>query len=318
MQQVSINGNVSEWGEVTSGVPQGSILGPILFIIYVNELPSLVSSKIKMFADDTKLFAQVKNKNDAQVLQNDLNILGEWSSKWLLKFNVSKCRVMHCGSANLELNYFMDQNGEPYQLECTESEKDLGVHVSKSLKPTLHCHKAANRAMSALKLLRIAFGTFTMTSFKPLYTVYVRPHLEYCVQAVGPYMVQDLSALEKVQRRATKLVHGLRHFSYQERLERLQLTSLKDRFKRGDMIETYKIMSGKLNVDYTHWFERNPEQITRGHRLKLKVRRAKNQVRGKFFSNRVVQLWNSLPEEVVTAESTNQFKNKLDKLQVKT
>ena len=88
VQQVSINGNTSEWGEVTSGVPQGSILGPVLFIIYVNELPSLVSSNIKMFADDMKLFAQVKDKSDAQTLQDDLDILSEWSCKWLLKFNV--------------------------------------------------------------------------------------------------------------------------------------------------------------------------------------------------------------------------------------
>ena len=171
--------------------------------------------------------------------------------------------------------------------------------------------------MSALKLLKIAFGTFTIASFKPLYTVYVRPHLEYCTQAVGPYTVEDLSALEKVQRRATRQVSGLKCLPYQERLKILQLTSLKDRFRRGDMIETFKIMTGKLNVDHTHWFERNTDQRTRGHKLKLKVRRSKNQARSKFFSNRVVEMWNSLPEEVVTAESLNQFKNRLDKLQFK-
>jgi len=127
-------------------------------------------------------------------------------------------------------------------------------------------------------------------------------------------MVKDLTALEKVQRRATKLVSGLRHLSYQERLNRLKLTSLKDRFKRGDLIETYKIMTGKVNMDPTHLFEGHQEGRTRGHQYKLKVRRVKQQARGKFFSNRVVPMWNKLPEDVVSAESTNQFKNRLDKL----
>ena len=106
-------------------------------------------------------------------------------------------------------------------LEETSVEKDLGVHIANSLKPTYHCEKAANKAMSALKLVRIAFDRLTKNNFKMLYTTYVRPHLDYCIQAMGPYMVQDFRALERVQRRATKLVPEIRSLPYEERLKPL-------------------------------------------------------------------------------------------------
>ena len=152
-QRVSVN-----WGEVTSGVPQGSVLGPTLFILYVNELPSLVRSKIKMFADDTKLYGPVRNHADARIIQDDLNILSAWSNKWLLRFNVSKCKVMHCGRVNPKFSYYMEHSGDLKKLEETEAEMDLGVYISNTMKPTLHGRKAASKAISALQLLRIAFG----------------------------------------------------------------------------------------------------------------------------------------------------------------
>ena len=195
------------------------------------------------------------------------------------------------------------------KLEETEAERDLGVCISNTMKPTLHFRKAASKAMSALKLMRIAFGALTQSNFKLLYTVCLRPHLEYCIQAVGPYMIQDLNALEKVQRTATKLVMGFKNLSYEERLARLKLTSMTERFKRGDLIEVYKLLSGKLNIDPSQFFEDNVDGRTRGHPHKLNVRRAKCLLRTKVFSNWVVKAWNKLPATVVLAESTNQFKN---------
>ena len=207
----------------------------------------------------------------------------------------------------------MVNDGNQSKLEETECERDLGVYISNTLKATHHCRKAAGKAMSALRLLKIAFGTLTESNFKLLYTVYVRPHLEYCIQAVGPHMVQDLQTLEKVQRRATRLVMGFNGLSYEERLRKLKLTTLKERFERGDFIETYKLLTRKLKIDPTQFFQENVQGRTRGHPLKLKVRRAKRVIRAKVFSNRIVTTWNKLPPAVVSAASTNQFKNKLDK-----
>ena len=107
--------------------------------------------------------------------------------------------------------------------------KDLGAHMTDTLKPTIQCSKAANQAMSVLRLLRMAFGH--LNNLKTLYSVYVRPHLEQCIQATGLYVVQDWKALEKVQRRATKLVQGLRHTPYVEWLRVLDLTSVEERIR---------------------------------------------------------------------------------------
>ena len=160
-------------------------------------------------------------------------------------------------------------SGERKNLEESCSEKDLGIHIVNSLKPTFHCHKAANKAMSSLRLLRNAFDKLTLKNFKIVFTTYVRPHLDYCLQAVGPYMKQDFQALERVQRRATKLVKQLRHLPYEDRLCRLGIYKIEDRALRGDMIETFKILTGKLKVDPTHFFELSTG-MTRGHHLKLK------------------------------------------------
>ena len=107
----------------------------------------------------------------------------------------------------------------------------------------MHCKKSANKAMSALKLLKIAFKPLSKSNFKVLYTAHVRPHLDYCVQAVGSVFKLDINALEKIQRRATKLVKGLQNVSYQERLKQLNLSSMSDRIRRGDMVETYNLLT---------------------------------------------------------------------------
>ena len=88
-----MNNSYSQWTEVTSGVPQGSVLGPTLFNLYINELPTLVSSGMKMYADDAKLYGKASGEADSRIMQTDLDILAEWSRKWLLKFNVEKCKV---------------------------------------------------------------------------------------------------------------------------------------------------------------------------------------------------------------------------------
>ena len=241
-QQVVIGNSSSSLKQVTSGVPQGSVLGPTLFILYINELPSLVKSKLVMFADDTKLYREIRDDSDTMTLQEDLNVLETWSREWL-KFNVAKCKTMHCGSPNPHQEYYMEQAGNVLTLSETTIERDLGVNVSNTLKATQHCQRAANKAMSSLRLLRTTFSRLNQSNFNVLYTCYVRPHLDYCLSAIGPYMSQDFRALEKVQRRATKLVSGFKHLSYHERLTRLKIPSMESRVQRGDLIETFKILT---------------------------------------------------------------------------
>ena len=312
-QLVSVGSSESRWGNVLSGVPQGSVLGPILFLLYVNDIPNLIKSGIKMFADDVKVYRAVQNEDDCKELQEDLANLEVWTSDWLLKLNTSKCKVMHCGTSNKHYDYHLNTSSvDPTPLQKTSEEKDLGLYITSSLKPTNHCQKVANKAMSALRLIRNSFSKLTENNFRILFSTYIRPHLEYCLQAAGPYMKHNLKALERVQRRASKLVVGMRKLPYEERLRRLQMIKIEDRAIRGDLIETYKILTGKLNVDPNKFFKRDNATRTRGHHLKLAKPRSNRLLRDKFFSRRVVDRWNKLPEEVISAETTNTFKANLD------
>ena len=121
-QRVVVNGKLSSWTDILSGIPQGSVLGPILFVIFINDLPDVVSSTAKIFADDTKLFWAIRIIEDHDVMQQDLDNLVEWSNKWQLGFNETKCKSLHLGSSNQILNYHMNSQ----ILEDTRNEKDLG------------------------------------------------------------------------------------------------------------------------------------------------------------------------------------------------
>ena len=133
-QRVCINGNTSEWTDVKSGVPQGSVLGPTRFIIYINDIDEGLASDILKFADDTKIIKKVATIEEAYTLQEDLHKLYNWSLEWQMLFNTGKCKVMHFGNKNMQYDYFMGQD----LLETTKEEKDLGVYINQNLMPSSH------------------------------------------------------------------------------------------------------------------------------------------------------------------------------------
>ena len=150
--------------------------------------------------------------------------------------------------------------------------------------------------------------------FTMLYKTYILPQLEYCIQAWSPGLRKDIDMMEKVQRRATKLIPSLRSKPYHDRLEELKLYSLEQRRLRGDLIEAYKILNGLEGIEESKLFQRSTHIQLRGHKDKL-FKPALNKglnIRKNFFSIRVIKEWNSLPAYVVEAETTNSFKNKLD------
>ena len=137
--------------------------------------------------------------------------------------------------------------------------------------------------------------------------------MEFCVQAWSPHLRKDIDMLERVQHRATKLIEGYQHFSYKERLRKTGLISLEKRRVRGDLIQTFKIVKGYDKLDYRNFFEISKGGKTRGHSIKLVKKRCNGDIRKHFFSQRVVNPWNGLPQDVVDADSVNCFKNKLDR-----
>src|SRR5664279_5689277 len=185
--------------EITSGVPQGSVLGPLLFLLYVNDMPQWITTNIRMFADDTKLWHKISTTLDSQLLQNDLNSLEKWSTIWQLKFNPSKCKVMHVGH-DVDTRYFVTNGKSREELVSVEEEKDLGVHFSKDLKVGTQCLRSAAAARKVIGLVRRHFRRMDKQDFLLIYKTYIRPHLEYCIQSWSPHLVKDIQCLERVQR----------------------------------------------------------------------------------------------------------------------
>ena len=307
-QRVVLNGEESEWIDVSSGVPQGSVLGPLLFVLYANDLELGIDCRLFKFADDTKMVIQIKTYKDNIKGQKNLDKLEGWADKSDMQFNKEKCKVLHIGNRNEKFNYSM--NG--VWLESSDAEKDLGIYVDSKFKFSKQCLEARNRANRMLGFIARNVGHKSKEVVKTLYNAYVRPHLEYCVQAWAPHYQKDLIMLEKVQKRATRIVSGLKTLDYETRLKALNMFSLGRRYKRGDMIEVYKIFNGLDDLKVEDFFVLDTDG-RRGHSRKLKVQSCRLDIRKYSFSVRVVDLWNRLSEETVCSDTLTTFKKRLDK-----
>ena len=285
----------SSWQNIRSGVPQGSILGPLLFLIYVNDMPEVVKSTAKMFADDTKVYKKIKVVDDCKVLQDDLNNLSVWSKKWLLNFNETKCVVLKIKHSIL---YMYTLNG--HVLDQVSNQKDLGITISDTLKPNEHIANIVKRANQRTGLIRRCFTDLTRDKVLTLYTALIRPLLEYASTAWSPYLSKDISLLETTQRRCLRLAR-----------EDVPLPTLTYRRLFTDLCEVYKYTHDLYKNGLTDMFQFSSNPHLKGHRLKLKKPRFETTVRQHFFADRVVNEWNALPEDVVTAPSLSCFKERL-------
>ncbi|PJE77527.1 hypothetical protein CI610_03548 [invertebrate metagenome] len=312
-QRVIVKGKSSKTYPVISGIPQGSVLGPILFVIYINDLPEITASQSPLFADDTKLYRQINSNDDVQILQNDLDKLQIWSNTWLLKFHPKKCKVLSIKSSEKRQYYMSGPGEEKFQLENITCEKDIGVMIDEDLNFKKHIQLSVNKANSIVGLIRRSFVYLDESMFTLLFKALVRPHLEYAASVWNPFRINDIDLIENVQRRATKLIPGLKTLSYSERLERLNLPTLSHRRTRGDVINVFKIMNNIYDSRVTkNFFQMDNNNRTRGHSQKIFKKRCRRDARKHFFSYRIVDLWNSLPQHVINAETVYQFEILLD------
>ena len=307
-QRVTVGVTRSGWTPVPSGVPQGSVLAPLLFVLYVNDLPDVLNCDIKIFADDSKLYRSVRLPADPLALQEDLDAAVRWADKWQLVYNASKCKVLHIGRPNRHHVYTL----KGIAMEEVASEKDLGVHIDSDLKFRKQAAAAVSKAYQVMAVIRRSFQLLDKSTLPLLFKTLVRPHLEYGNIVWGPFNRTDQRRVERVQRRATKKVQELRHLPYQERLKALKMPSLYYRRRRGDMIAVYQLLHGGFDLDPRDFFNRAFARDTRGHQWRLVKPRAVSRIRRNAFSIRVINDWNNLPQTIVAAETLNQFKNRLD------
>ena len=319
-QRVVLNGEVSDWEESKSGVPQGSLLGPVCFTVYNNDIDEAVINidVAKKFADDGKGAHAINGPNDQMVLQQSIDNLDEWCLKWGMSFNTSKCKIIHVGRNNPNYDYTLNSE----ILQTSDTEKDIGFNIHSSLKPSTHCNIVAKKAQTTLSLISRNFHYRDKKTFVNLYCQHVRPILEYASPVWSPWLECDKKVVEDVQKRMVRMISGLSGQTYEEKLNEIGLHSLEYRRDKADMVQVFKMLKGIDNVDYSNWFEtygdigsnNRPNTRLSNEPMNIIQQRCNGDIRKHFFSMRVVPKWNNLPNEVKNCETVPAFKTNYDRL----
>ena len=276
----------------------------MIFFLYVRVL----ILRFFLYADDAKLFSKVESIEDRSILQTCLNSLNDWCNEWSISMNVEKCMVLRINNRfDADFKYKIGDR----ELKNVSMAKDLGIVFECNLEFNVHMDDKIKMANKMLVIINKNFMHLDVEAFKCLYTSQVRTHLEYGVQVWAPWKLKDIERLEKVQKRATKMVLACKDMKYLERLKFLKLPTLRYRRTRGDMIMVFNILHFYME-DSCPKLIKKTESRTRGHEKSLVGDRFKKNQKKFGFRNRVVKVWNDLPAELVNCENVNIFKKKLD------
>lgn len=299
IQSVVVEGKQSPTLPVMSGVPQGSVLGPCLFLAYINDLPDSLKSRTRLFADDTIVYLTINSQSDPEILQNDLHKLEQWESNWSMEFNPDKCEVIRVSRKQNPVIY-------PYklhniELKATESAKYLGVTISHNLSWKPHIETVTSKASNTLKFIKRNIRTNNQKIKATAYNTYVRPQLEYCAQIWHPWQTTLVNQIERVQRAAARYVLNNYDFtcSVTEMLQILNWQTLEHRRLQNSLIFLFKIKYDLVAVDHCHLTE------SRNHNFLVPQSRTQYHINSYF--PRTIRLWNALPYSIKASSSLDEF-----------
>ena len=255
-QRVIINGIQSEWYSVSSGVPQGSIIGPTLFLMYINDICDCIKySEILLFADDCKIYKEIQNHGDCILLQDDINRINQWCKVWQMKMHRDKCFYMNFTlkrSNDINYSYILGDNVLPRIFEM----KDLGIYFTPNLCFKLHINKIVSKSFQMLGFMKRVTRDFSNS--KTLHTLYnslVRSRLEYCSQIWNPSARVHINKLERIQRKYLKYIcyktRTMYHdYSYESLCDHFNLKTLQSRRSISDLTFLNKLMNNNIDSNY--------------------------------------------------------------------
>ena len=310
-QVVKINSHLSSSVPVTSGVPQGSVLGPLLFLLFINDLTDTAMPKVsmKLFADDLKLYTDLSYPTAQNDFQTQLNLIHSWASSWQVEISYEKSNILNLNTKSPQTYYF-----ETTPIPLAKSVNDLGILIEPNLKFNDHIQNIIVKSKQRASLIHRSFLSNDIHILTRAFTTYVRPLLEYASPAWSPSQLTQISAIESVQRHFTKRLHGLQNLSYGERLNKLKLKSLEHRRLIVDLITCYNTIYNNITITTENFLKFSPTLNLRGHSLKLITPLARNNTQKHFFTYRIIKAWNSLPDKIVTLHNTKSFKHAINNL----
>jgi hypothetical protein len=310
-QTVVLEGERSYEANVISGVPQGSVLGPSLFLFYINDIPDLITSRVRLFADDTVMYLAIRSTRDAETLQSDLQKLGEWERKWQMEFHPGKCQVLSITRNRQVIKYDYTLHGK--KLEHVSTAKYLGVTLSHDLRWNQHITNITNKANRTLGFLRrnlqINHPQLKTTAYNSL----VRPSVEYATTVWDPYTKDNIRKVEMVQRRAARftLNRYRNRSSVSDMIEELGWQSLEVRREHQRLMMLYKIRNGLVAVDGKQYLNPVYRQTRHSHSQAYIIPQSSADYHRFSFFPRTVRQWNALPESTVNAPSLDTFRSRM-------
>lgn len=305
-QQVKVGSSLSATCDVTSGVIQGSVLGPDLYKILTNSLLQSISIPQGSFADDLKFAADVAVYTRDRV-QSEINKVTDWADVHHMQLSVEKSCVLHCGVN--QPNYQYTLNGQPMTVVSTVT--DLGVIRTSDSRHSEQCKRVAIKAARVANGIRRAFRCRAKELLWPAFQIYAMPILSYCSQVWSPVLKRDIGVLEHVQRKFTKYIRGIEHLSYEDRLRSLSALSLEHRRSCVDMTTVFKCLHGRMDCTPSDLGLSVSTSNTRGKGIRLGQRCGVSRVCDSLFVYRAPSEWNNLPLNISSCSSLNSFKDRL-------